>query len=297
MRIGTKVNLLLAVVFLTGIFISGTSLSNVLQQKAQNEVTSKASVLMGMANSVREYTNIRVNPLLEPRLEESQEFIPESIPTYSTRSVFEILRRNEDFKDFVYKDATLNPTNIQDKADEFETNLVNQFRQDAKLTTLSGFRTMGGDKLFYSAQPFKIEEQRCLRCHSTPELAPKSQIQTYGSKRGFGWKLGEIVAAQIIYVPAEDIFESSQRSFSVVMSVLILVFAIVMVIINTLLRKIILQRIQKIAKVAEEVSSGNMAADFDKTSNDEIGALASAFNRMKRSLQIALELLNRTNYN
>jgi methyl-accepting chemotaxis protein len=44
-------------------------------------------------------------------------------------------------------------------------------------------------------------------------------------------------------------------------------------------------------KVAEAVSLGNMDADFEKHSNDEIGGLADAFTRMKASLQIAIKRL------
>jgi HAMP domain-containing protein len=294
MKIGTKINILLALVFIGGVFTSGAVLSDVLQQKAQNEVTSKALILMQVANSVRQYTNDYVNPLLEPRLEQVQQFIPETIPTFSARLVFEILRKNQEYKNFIYKDATLNPTNLNDKADNFEAKLVQQFRQEPDLKTLSGFRNMSGNKLFYSARPFIVEEQKCLRCHSNPDQAPKSQIETYGNKNGFGWNLNEIVASQIIYVPAEDIFNSANQSFLVVMGVLILVFSVVTVVMNFLLRKTVLQRIKKISIAAEEVSTGNMNIEFERHSSDEIGILGTSFNRMKRSLEIALDLLNQT---
>ncbi|MBV9385184.1 MAG: HAMP domain-containing protein, partial [Chroococcidiopsidaceae cyanobacterium CP_BM_ER_R8_30] len=45
-------------------------------------------------------------------------------------------------------------------------------------------------------------------------------------------------------------------------------------------------------KVAQNVSTGDMSADFGKPPADEIGALVVAFNRMKSSLEIALNFLN-----
>jgi HAMP domain-containing protein len=196
---------------------------------------------------------------------------------------------------YLYKDAALNPTNLRDKADEFETSLVERFRNEPGLQTLSGFRNFFGEELFYSARPFVIKEQRCLRCHTTPESAPKSLLASYGTKNGFGWKLNDIVATQIIYVPASNVHDSAHRVFSVVMGVLIIVFATVVLLLNLLLRRTVLQPIRKITKIAQDVSTGDMSSDFGQPSKDEIGALSIALNRMKSSLEIALNLLNQQN--
>ncbi|KAB8330170.1 DUF3365 domain-containing protein [Scytonema tolypothrichoides VB-61278] len=293
MKIQTKVNLILIIVFITGIFCSGILLSNVLEKKAENEVTSKAEILMQIANSVRKYTNDRVQPLLLPQLDTQQQFIAESIPTFSVREVFELFRKNKEYGKFVYKDATPNPTNLRDKPDEFEAKIVEKFIQKPDLKTLSGFRTTSGEKLFYTARPFKIEDQSCLRCHNTPQEAPKSQIVTYGRENGFGWKLNQIVAAQMVYVPASNILNNAHRSWLLMMAVVGLIFTAILIVVNQLLKKTVLLRIKKIANVAEQVSVGDMNANFDKQSKDEIGDLAEAFNRMKYSLEMAMNMLNK----
>ncbi len=293
MKIGTKVNIILIIVLLSGILISGIALSIVLQTKAQNEVSSKALILMQIANSVRDYTNERVQPLLLPKVDTQDQFIPESIPSFTLREVFEKFRKNKDYGNYIYKDATLNPTNLRDKADEFEAEIVERFRQNPSLKDDSGFRTISGEQLFYSARPFAIQDKSCLRCHTTPELAPKSQIATYGKDNGFGWKLNEIVAAQMVYVPAKEISTIVYESFLSVLIVLGIIFTAILFIMNQLLKKVVLQRIQTIATVAEKVSIGDMSANFSKQSKDEIGDLAEAFNRMKYSLEIALNMLNK----
>ncbi|MCC5642601.1 DUF3365 domain-containing protein [Nostoc sp. CHAB 5824] len=293
MKIGTKVNLILIIVFISGIFISGIALSSVLEKKSENEVSSKALILMEIVNSVRDYTNERVQPLLLPKVDTQEQFISESIPSFTLRMVFEKFRKNKEYVDFLYKDATLNPTNLRDKADEFETDIVERFRKEPGNKTVSGFRTMSGEKLFYNARPFVIKDNSCLRCHNTPELAPKSQIATYGKNNGFGWKLNQIVAAQIIYVPAEEIFKNSNRSFFLIIGIVGIIFTVIVFIMNQLLKKTVLSRIKKIATVAEQVSVGDMNANFGQQSKDEIGDLAEAFNRMKYSLEIAINMLNK----
>jgi Protein of unknown function (DUF3365) len=107
----------------------------------------------------------------------------------------------EKYRDYFYKEATLNPTNLRDKADSFEAELVERFRSDSQLKEMSGYRTMYGGELFYIARPLAVSQTSCLRCHSTPAAAPKSLIETYGNTHGFGWKLNEIVGIQIVFVP------------------------------------------------------------------------------------------------
>lgn len=291
-KISTKFNLLLIFVFVVGMALSGGALATVLQQRAQFEVTAQATLLMQTMNSVRAYTQTHVNPLLLEELETEPGFVSESVPTYSAREVFENLRQNEIYTDFFYKDATLNPTNLRDKADDFETELINRFRREPETKELSGFHTLPEGKVFYIARPFAITDPNCLQCHSTPGTAPKSQITTYGPDNGFNWKLNDVITAQVVSVPAEAVFDNARRSLALVMGILFGIFTIVILLINFLLKKAVIQRIKSIARAAHATSTGEMRADFKDNSKDEIGALAAAFNRMKSSLTIAMEMLN-----
>ena len=46
------------------------------------------------------------------------------------------------------------------------------------------------------------------------------------------------------------------------------------------------------AEISDQISMGNMEADeFNETGNDEISVLGSAFNRMRRSLEKAMNML------
>lgn len=296
LKIGTKFNILLVLVFIISTCVSGVILSTVLKQRAQNEVSSQALLLMEAMNSVRSYTQERINPLLAPQLETATAFIPETVPAYSATEVFENFRKTAGNENFLYKEATLNPTNLRDKADEFETKLVERFRKEPQTQEIFNFRSLPEGDVFYIARPLAIKKQACLRCHSTPDLAPKSQLTTYGTKNGFGWNLNEIVAAQIISVPSKEIFNHAQKSWSLIMGLLIAIFTVVLLLINFLIKKTVIQRIKNIEKIAQRVSTGDMAVDFDESAKDEIGGLAAAFNRMKSSLKIAMDMLNQQGF-
>jgi hypothetical protein len=42
-------------------------------------------------------------------------------------------------------------------------------------------------------------------------------LATYGSDNGFGWQLNQIVSAQIISVPSQEIFANAQRTWTLIM--------------------------------------------------------------------------------
>ena len=295
-KISTKFNLFIILIFIMGILLSGATFWTVLRQRAEAEVSSKALVLMETINGVRNYTQDRINPLLKERLETESEFTPETVPSFSAREVFEYFRKNPGYESFIYKEAAPNPTNLRDQADDFEAKLVKEF-QNQSTSQKNGWRDFPFGQAFYTARPLAITKQSCLECHSTPDIAPKSLLKTYGTKNGFGWKLNDIVAAQIIYVPAEEIMASIRRSFVMTLGILIGTFFVIVFSINFLLKRTVIQRIQKIAKTAQAVSRGDMKADFEEDSKDEIGILVIAFNRMKSSVQVAMKLLDQRGTN
>lgn len=283
--------MLLLAIFLGAVLLSGITFSAILNRQAEQEVTAKANLLLKTMLSVRHYTLTQVNPQLAPRLETESEFLPQTVPGYSAREVMEDLRKDPEYNDFFYKEATLNPTNLRDKADRFETELVERFRSEPDLKELTGYRPSLAGDLFYIARPIQIGEKSCLRCHTTPQEAPKSQLITYGSTNGFGWKLNEIIGAQVISVPASGVISSARKAFLLFMGIITAAFALVLLVVNVLLKKAIIQPIDRMAKVANEVSMGNMDAEFEHESGDEMGKLAAAFNRMKTSLVMAMNML------
>lgn len=290
-KISTKFNLFVIIIFIIGILLSGLTFWKTLEQRAEANVSSKALVLMETINAVRNYTQDRVNPLLKERIETESKFTPEAIPTFAAREVFEYFRKNPDYVQFIFKDAAPNPTNLRDRADEFETKLVEEFQEQGSLQK-SGWREFYEGDVFYVARPFTVKQQSCLKCHSTPSKAPQSLLTAYGTENGFGWELNQIVAAQVVYVPAEEILASVRRSFVTTLGILAGTFIVIIFSLNFFLKRFVILRIQKIARIAQAISRGDLKADFAEDSKDEIGLLVIAFNRMRSSIEVAMKLLN-----
>ncbi len=288
LRIKQKFTALLLIILILGVSVSGLALSLALRQNAKRQVTDTALILMETMNSIRNYTSTQINPELKDKL--ATTFLPQSVPAYSAREIFENLRQKGDYKEFFYKEATLNPTNLRDKADDFETVIVEGFKNQKK-TEQSGFRSLPGGDIFYIARPLKVTAKSCLQCHSTVDVAPPSMIERYGTAHGFGWKLNEIIGAQVISVPADRVIQKANKSFAVIIGIVSLVFVAVIVLVNIFLNRQVILPLKRITRVAEEVSTGHMDVDFDQVSNDEIGNLARAFKRMKLSLEMAMKRL------
>ena len=291
MKLAQKFTILLLAVFLIGILASGAALATILEFNAQNTVATKALMLIETMNSVRTYTSDQVKPELGDRL--TTEFLPETVPAYSAREVFEHLRKNPEYNAFFYKEATLNPTNLRDKADGFETSLVERFRQSESSDEQRGFRTTPSGELFYIARPIQITDPTCLECHGVVADAPSSMIDFYGDQNGFNWELNEIVGAQMISVPASQVRKNARQSLVLIMGIVTIAFAVAILLVNFWLKRFVIRPLNRMARAAEAISTGDMEAEFEVSSTDEVGSLAEAFQRMKMSLAMAMSRLER----
>jgi len=86
---------------------------------------------------------------------------------------------------------------------------------------------------------------------------------------------------------------NAERAFYTFMGSLAAVFALVFVVLNVMLSRMIVQPISRMAMAAEQISTGNFEnPEFAERGRDEIAMLGRAFNRMRRSLQKALEMID-----
>jgi protein-histidine pros-kinase len=289
MKLTLKFNLVLAGVLAAGFAITALVSYQILQENARREVIERAGLMMEAALAVRGYTIEEVEPLL--RLQLKRDFLPQTVPAYAATQSFNRLR--ETHKEYSYKEATLNPTNPRNRAVDWETDIVQQFRNGGSQSEIIGVRDTPTGASLYLARPIRIKSAACLTCHSTPSAAPRTQLTRYGNANGFGWGLEEIVGAQIISVPMEVPVAQARRAFLVFMGSLALVFVAIVAVLNLMLRQLILQPVARMSSIADELSRGKMdAPEFDERARDEIGVLAASFNRMRRSLDKAIKMLD-----
>jgi HAMP domain-containing protein len=284
-----KFNLAILAVAAVAFILAAVVSYTVLHANARDEVLQNARVMMDSANASGDYTNAQVRPLLETQLK--YKFIPQSVPAFAATEQFNELRKN--YPDYTFKAATLNPTNPRNHATDWEIDIVNQFRQSAAKTEVIGERATQTGRALYLARPIQIKDPACLTCHSTPDAAPRTMVETYGSTNGFGWKVNEIVGANIVSVPTSVPVQRANYTFRIFLLSLLVVFAFTIGMLNVMLYMFVIRRVKRLSKLADEVSLGNLdAGEFQTRSKDEIGVLTEALGRMKTSMVQAIKMLD-----
>lgn len=289
MGLRLKFNIVLALVFAAGITVSAYVSHALLQENAKQEVLRNAGLMMEAALSIRGYTVSQVKPHLESQLAET--FLPQTVPAFAATETFNSLRKK--YPDFVYKEATLNPTNPRDRAVEWESDVVGYFRNDANMKEFTGERDTPTGRMLYIARPITIRDPACLACHSVPAAAPASMIKLYGQDNGFGWKHMETVGAQIVQVPMALPVKNANDAFKVFMGSLAAIFLVTFIVLNVMLSFMILRPITRMSAAADRISQGDFDVPEFGKGKDEISTLGVSFNRMRRSLQKALKLIER----
>ena len=288
MKLIVKFNLVFIAVFLIGLGIAAHVADQLLQNNAREEMLHSARLVMETALATRGYTSSQVGPLLQTQMKYG--FLPQSVPAYSATEVFNGLRKK--FPEYAYKEATLNPTNPRNRAVDWETDVVNQFRNNTDHAEIIGERDTPTGRLLYIARPIQIRDAACLACHSTVDAAPKTLIDRYGPANGFGWKLNEIVGAQVVSVPTDVPTQRARTAFRSFMLSLAGIFVFVAIVLNVMLVYMVIRPVSRLAKLADQASLGNVdVPDFHVRSRDEIRTLADSFNRMKKSVVQAMKML------
>ena len=291
MKLLMKINLVLLVVFAIGFATTGYVCNRLLQQNARAEIMENARIMMEAALAVRTYTATQIKPLLDTQMKYT--FLPQSVPAYSANTYF--AQQQKKFPEYAYKEATLNPTNPVNRATDWEADLVEEFRKSQGTTELVGERDTPNGRQLYMARPMKVASPACLTCHDTPDGAPRTMLEKYGSANGFGWKLNDIVTAQIVQVPTHLATQRAHGVFVTFMASLAGVFLLLAVVINASLILLVIRPVNQLSKLATDVSMGNSEiAEFPAASKDEIGELSQSFNRMGRSLVEAMKMLRAT---
>src|ERR1700723_1533766 len=178
-----RINAALGAVFLIAALLAQYICWTMLEANAQREVLAEAGLMMDSAAAVRSYTAKEILPLISAGIKE--EFPPQSVPSYAATQNF--LSFHEHHPDYSYKEATLNPTNPRDRATDWESDIIQECRNDAQAHQVIGEPDTPRGTSLYLARPIRAKPE-CLVCHSTPSVAPLSLTARYGGNNGFGWQ-------------------------------------------------------------------------------------------------------------
>lgn len=261
----------------------------VLKKNIDVETFEKARFYLSTIESVRKQIGKVTRPAVLAKLPD--EFIREAMSTsFNARGVAE--RVQEEFTDYSFRHTSMNPRYDRNKSDAFESKLITSFQNDRDLKQISGHMKKDGKGYFYIAKPV-ISDASCLQCHGKPQDAPREVLDTYGSTAAFGWVVNDVVAALVVYVPTEVAVHNALRAILIFGCFYTAIYLLTFISIDLIIIHRIIKPIQHLVDTAAAVSTGSLDKEFVVETNDEIKTLADAFNRMRKSLKIAMKMLQK----
>ena len=259
------------------------------RSQAQEEVHHTAVLILETATAIRSYTAKEVKPIIKAGGHE--DFISQMVPSYSALSTLAILQKS--MPEYLYREAALNPTNTNDRANAWEVSVIQEFRRDPELKELVG-EIDGFKKKTYVARPIRVKSEGCLECHSVPERAPPSMVAKYGTNNGFGWKLNEVVGAQIVEVPNYMADQKAMNSFLITIGALTAMVVLGFSTFLILYRVYVATPLQNITERAEAISLDNSGSVSDKPAvGGQFSKLEGAIHRLQTSIDYAADLIDK----
>jgi HAMP domain-containing protein len=285
-----KFNIVLVLVFGLGMFLISHFAYNFLMDNARQQVLQQAELMAASASATKDYTDSQVSPILEKTPQHNSDFLPQTIPFSAANVTFKYIRSS--YPDYILREAALNPTNLDDRATEWEVDLIDYFRDHPGENRHVGERLTPTGQMLYVATPI-VAASGCLPCHSQPAAAPKAMIRHYGPDHGFGWKLSETVGAQIVSVPMTVPVALANQGFHNLLISLGAIFLLTIVLIDLAIYLIVIRPLRRVSRNADVISKGEIdLPPLEVKGKDEIAEVTASFNRMHTSLIKAFEMLN-----
>ncbi len=290
MKLLVKFNLVLFIVFGIGMYLIYSNAKTFLINSAKREVLNQAKLMSASASATKDYTDQQISPVLEKTPQHADNFLPQTIPFYAATVTFNYLRKI--YPDYTLREAALNPTNLSDRATDWEADLINYFRNNPNKSEIVGERSTATGQALYVATPIAAQGG-CLHCHSQPSVAPAAMVKRYGSQNGFGWHPDEIVASQVISIPMSVPIRLANEGLRNLLISLGLIFLCTIAMIDLAMYLIVIRPLRRVSETADRISKGEVdLPPLEVKGKDEIAQVTASFNRMHTSLIKAFEMLN-----
>jgi len=254
--------------------------SSTARRRVQRELAEQAMLALQFDLAIRAYVAETIRPELQKRLGHDT-FVPELMSTsFVARSIFQKVRSA--FPGTIIKFSSDNPRNSANEAGPEEQKLLELFRRNPGLERWEGTVTLGGRSYYALAAPRRTK-QSCLRCHGDPAAATRSLLERYGDKAGFGRKVGEVAALDLVAIPlssrdAAAAAEFRRGAFQALGAIVLSSIAIFVA-----FRWLVSSRLSRMARAlrgAGDIAPGQPVPTLPVWSNDEIGQVAAAFNAL-----------------
>jgi len=258
----TRLLKIIPVIFLVVLFFKIIYTYQNISKEEQNLAENNSKIISKL---IGEYTNYYQNHF--DNMVKIDQYNFSLFPAFSNSVIFKKFSESNNL-DIEIKVSSINPMNKNNKADNYETKVINKFQQNFKKNEY--FETLKDkkEKIYYYAQVLRIN-QTCLDCHLSRKKAPSFISQNYDS--GYGYEEGDV--AGIISIKSSSKNMQKYILISVLVDFIydVFIMALLFVLIQYFLkhikrsRKILQERLklqkQDIRKRVNEIKSYSDALD------------------------------------
>src|SRR5271157_4625726 len=149
MKIRWKIDLAMCGAFVVGLGLAGVGAYEILTKNAQEDSLQNARIMIEAASAIRNYTAESIRPLLDQQMK--VQFLPHSIPSFAAQTNLKMVRQK--LPEYTYREPTLNPTNVNDRAADWEADIINGFRDDPGRSETVTIRDTPGGQFLTLARP------------------------------------------------------------------------------------------------------------------------------------------------
>jgi signal transduction histidine kinase len=224
-----------------------------LRDFAVRNAYSTGSLYLSAMEEIRHYVGSELRPLMYEEL--PGRFLVEAMSrSYISGTIARNV--NENYPGYRYRNAVITtPKNPRNRADPFESRIINRFISDPSPGEWRGIREMAGGRYVVIARAGEPFSGDCMRCHGDPSDAPPEMLKRYGGEAGFGMKEGQLADAKFVYIPIEPALAEAKKNVTMFIAIYTVFFSIIFLIINHRFRGLY-GTIESDSKMMESINTG-----------------------------------------
>jgi len=212
--------------------------------------------------------------------------------TYAIREIVEYIRLPKG-DEYYLRDAAINARSPENEASPLEKDFISALNADPNLKTKTSVEIIDGRPFFVFLRRGELMETPCLRCHSSPDQAPKNLIHSFGTERSFNRKLGDWPSAISIRVPLSATYANANRFSLKLSGFLLTIFLAFFGILYWLNNRLVFNPLSILHEKAINISHSKelLGEKIPLPSGRELKELTAAFNKMSSRLRYHMDHL------
>ncbi len=212
------------------------------------------------------------------------------MPAFGAITTFNKLRQN--YPDYTYREATLNPTNPEHRAADWEADVIGYLRDHPEQKQLNGERETPTGRSMYLATPIAAAPP-CLECHGNPAHgSARHDRHLRVQQRLWVETRRHRGRADRFYSDVGCRCREPNRLFHLLIFYLIVILVATIVALDAGVYFIVIRPLKLVSDAADRVSKGETnQPPLPVKGGDEIAAVTASFNRMQLSLAKAFKML------